>query len=340
MINHVAELKERETSPAARRAPRLRIAVVIPCFNEELTIAQVVREFRHELPAAKIYVFDNNSTDRTAQLAREAGATVIMERRQGKGFVIQSMFRRIDADVYITVDGDGQLPSATVHTLLAPILNDEADMVVGSRLTPQSRAEFKRVNRIGNRLILAILNLFFRIRLTDILSGYRAFNRRFIKSIPLFGGGFEIETELTIKAIVRGYRIVEVPIDMGQRPPGSVSKVNLWRDGLTILYTILALFRDYQPLTFFGLSGLGLILTGVVLGFIMLAGIPKSFSPSPLFVGTIVIIPIFIGSLSLAVGLILHSIARRSQEFEHQLQVLAADVERREAEPFERNSLT
>src|SRR5256714_2534223 len=209
---------------------RVKTAVLIPCYNEEITIAGVVRDFRNELPAASICVFDNNSTDAGAERAGAAGAQVIHEPRRGKGFVVQSIFRHINANVYVLVDGDATYPAAAVHSLVAPIASGEADMVVGSRLHARSRSEFKHLNRWANRLVLFILKLVFDVRLTDVLSGYRAFSRPFVKNLALFGGGFEIETELTIKAVARGYRIVEVPVDLGVRPAGSHSKIHFFRD--------------------------------------------------------------------------------------------------------------
>jgi len=243
---------------------RAQAAVLIPCYNEEITIAGVVRDFRNELPGALICVFDNNSTDATAERARAAGAQVIHEPRRGKGFVVQSIFRHIDADVYVLVDGDATYPAAAVHSLIEPIAAGNADMVVGSRLHAHSRSEFKHLNRWANRLVLFILRLVFGVRLTDVLSGYRAFNRSFVKNLALFGGGFEIETELTIKAVARGYRLVEVPVDLAVRPEGSHSKIHFFRDGMLILTTILTLFRDYKPLTFFGSLGL-LFLTAALI---------------------------------------------------------------------------
>ena len=250
------------TDPPAR----LRIAVLIPCYNEELTIAEVVRQFRAEVPDAGIYVFDNNSTDRTVEKAREAGALVSYERRQGKGFVVQSMFREGDADVYIMVDGDGTYPPAGVHKLIEPIVRGEADMTVGSRLHGESDSQFKSFNRFGNRMFLSVLNTTFKVKITDMLSGYRGFNRKFVKNIPLFGGGFETETELTIKALERGYRIVEVPVNLTHRPEGSFSKIRIGQDGARILQMLLSLFRDYKPLTFFGSAGLFLIFLGLIPG--------------------------------------------------------------------------
>jgi glycosyltransferase involved in cell wall biosynthesis len=303
-----------------------QVAVLIPCYNEERTVGGVVKEFQSQLPDASIYVFDNNSTDQTVARAREAGATVFHENRQGKGFVVQSMFRQVEADVYIMVDGDGTYPAAAVQALLAPILNRQADMVVGSRLHAQSRSEFKQLNALGNRLVLSLLNAIFRVRLTDILSGYRSFNRNFVKSLPLFGGGFEIETELTIKAIERGFRIVEIPINLTHRPSGSHSKIKFFRDGTIILNTLLALFRDYKPLTFFGSAGLVLLALALVPGLIVIVDFVHTSLVGRVSLAVLAVILAGCGLLSLTVGLILHSIARRAQEFEYQFQVLAEQL--------------
>jgi glycosyltransferase involved in cell wall biosynthesis len=311
------------------RQRELRIAVLIPCLNEETTIGEVIAQFRDALPEAEIYVGDNNSTDRTVQVAEQAGAIILREARQGKGYVTQTMFRRIDADVYVIVDGDGTYPAGAVTDLLKPVLTGEADMVVGSRLHAQSRSQFHQLNAFGNRLVLRLLNFIFRVKLTDILSGYRAFSRSFVKSLPLFGGGFEIETELTIKAVARGFRIVEVPIDLVHRPAGSHSKIRLFRDGAIIINTILALFRDYKPLTFFGSAAL------VLFAF----ALPPSLKVFLEFLrtGTIINLPLALlaialvlsGLLSITVGLVLHSIARRAQEFEYQIQVIAEQLDLR-----------
>jgi glycosyltransferase involved in cell wall biosynthesis len=312
-----------ENPPRDYRASR--IAVLIPCYNEEATVAEVVKQFQAQLPAAHVYVFDNNSSDATVARAREAGASVLHEHRQGKGFVTQAMFREVDADIYVMVDGDNVFPAHIVHRLIAPVLSGVADMVVGSRLHSESRSEFKQLNRWGNRLVLSLLNFIFGVHLTDILSGYRAFNRKFVKGLPLFGGGFEIETELTIKAIERGYRIQEVPVDLTHRPAGH-SKVNFFRDGFVIVNTILALFRDYRPLTFFGAGGLGLMLAGLIpIGFMLL-----NFAHLGQFVrlasAVISVGLLLCGLLSMTVGLVLHSIARRSQELEYHLQVLTDEL--------------
>jgi len=257
---------------AVQADARGHVALLIPCFNEELTVGRVVAEFREQLPGASVYVFDNNSTDRTADEARRAGAFVIPEWRQGKGYVVQAMFRKVDADFYVMVDGDGTYPASAVGRLLAPVVEGRADMVVGSRLHADSQSQFRQLNRWGNRLVRATLNSIFGVRLTDILSGYRAFNRAFVKGLPLFGGGFEIETELTIKAVERGFRIREVPIDLTHRPEGSHSKIQFVRDGFLIVNTTLTLFRDYKPLTFFGATGLLLVLLAAVCGALALFG--------------------------------------------------------------------
>jgi glycosyltransferase involved in cell wall biosynthesis len=315
-----------ETARRDARASRPVVAVLIPCYNEELTVGEVVTEFRAQLPEADIYVFDNNSTDRTVERARAAGALVRFERRQGKGYVVQSMFRLVDADIYVMVDGDGTYPPADVHALIAPVLGDEADMVVGSRLHGESASEFRSLNRAGNKLFLSVLNSVFKVEITDMLSGYRAFSRRFVKGLPLFGGGFETETELTIKALERGYRVVEVPVDLTTRPAGSFSKLRVVRDGLRISNTILTLFRDYKPLTFFGSIGLCLGALGLVPGLVVVVeffetGLVPRLPSAVLAMGLMLA-----GMLSATIGLVLHTIVRRSQESDHQLRTMLEEL--------------
>jgi glycosyltransferase involved in cell wall biosynthesis len=301
--------------------PHSKTAILIPCYNEELTIGQVVRDFRAEIPGAEIYVFDNNSTDRTAELAREAGAQVVYERRQGKGFVVQSMFCQVEADVYVMVDGDGTYPAGEVHKLIQPILLGEAEMVVGSRLMEASDSEFRLLNRLGNGFFLEVINFIFKVKLSDVLSGYRAFNREFVKSIPVFGGGFETEVELTIKALARGYRITEVPVRLTSRPEGSFSKIRIVQDGLVILNTILTLFRDYKPLTFFGGMGLFLIVLGFVPGVVVIVEFIKTGLVPRLPSAVLAVGLVLSGMLLFVVGLVLHTITRRFQELEHQLKL-------------------
>jgi glycosyltransferase involved in cell wall biosynthesis len=219
-----------------------RVAVLIPCFNEESTIADVITDFRAALPSAEIYVFDNNSTDRSVNLAIGAGAHVVREPRQGKGYVLQSMFRSVDADVYLIVDGDQTYPAEAAPSLFEPLLGDRADMVVGSRLHRSSASEFEMVNRLGNQFFVALSRLLFGISLTDVLSGYRAFTRDVVRKVKLTSGGFQVETELTIKTVRAGFRIMEVPVNQRLRRPGSRSKLRPWHDGLAILAKMLALW--------------------------------------------------------------------------------------------------
>ena len=305
---------------------RKRIAVLIPCYNEELTVGSVVKQFREVLPTAEVYVFDNNSTDRTVEVARLAGASVAKEKRQGKGFVVQSMFQQVDADIYVMVDGDGTYPPQDVRRLIEPILTEEADMVVGSRLHNGSRSEFKSLNRLGNRLFLALLNWTFKVEITDLLSGYRAFTRQIVKELPLFGGGFETETELTIKALARGYRIAEIPVNLTHRPEGSFSKIRIVHDGLLIANTIMVLFRDYKPLTFFGSLGLLFTSLGLIPGLLVIfefmkTGLIRHFPSAVLAVGLVLT-----GMFLTMVGLILHTIVRRSQEFDHQIRTISNEL--------------
>lgn len=293
-----------------------KIAVLIPCFNEERTVGEVVAAFRAQLPEASVYVYDNNSTDRTVEAARGAGAIVARERRQGKGFVLQTMFREIDADIYVMVDGDGTYPASSVRDLIAPVLDGSADMVIGSRLHPSSRSHFSRLNRLGNRLFLGVLHAVFHTHISDLLSGYRAFSREFVKSVPLVTGGFQIETEMTIKAIERGYRIAEVAVDLGGRPAGSHSKINVVHDGVRILATIFALFRDFKPLAFFGALGALSILAGLIPGTVVVVeflrtGLVPRLPSAVLAVGLVLA-----GILAWVVGILLHVTIRRVRELE------------------------
>jgi glycosyltransferase involved in cell wall biosynthesis len=298
-----------------------RIAVLIPCYNEELTIAGVVQDFHRELPGAAIYVFDNNSADQTIVRAEEAGAIIGREPRQGKGNVMQAMFRDVDADIYVLVDGDATYPAEAVHDLIAPVARREADMVVGARL--HDRSEFKALNRTGNRIFRWVLNFIFQEKLQDILSGYRVFSRRFVKGLPLFGGGFEVETELTIKALERRERIIEIPIDLISRPEGSHSKIRLFRDGIGILFTILALFRDYKPLTFFGGLGALSVAVGFIPGTIVIVEFLETGLVARLPSALLAVGFVQIGFLLLTIGLVLHTTVRRFQESDHQLRSIA-----------------
>jgi glycosyltransferase involved in cell wall biosynthesis len=246
----------------------LRTAVLIPCHNEEVTIGKVVDDFKRELPDSAIYVFDNCSTDSTAAIAAEHGAMVIKEPRKGKGFVVESMFDRIDSDFYVLVDGDDTYPAHFVRKLLEPVMAGDADMVVGARLTNYDADSFRPMHVLGNNLVRRLVNWMGRSQLTDIMSGFRAFSRRVVERIPVVSAGFEIETELTIQMLYYRLKIIEVAIPYQARPQGSQSKLRTFQDGLRVLWKIFSLFRAFKPLTFFG--GLGIVF--LILG--LLAGIP------------------------------------------------------------------
>lgn len=295
------------------------IAIIIPCYNEEKTIAEVVRNFKRQLPAAEIYVFDNNSTDRTVQEATAAGAVVRHEMRQGKGYVIRSMFKEVEADVYVMVDGDGTYPDEQVHSLINPVLEGRADMVIGSRLHSRSRSRFKIPNKIGNLLFRTILNFLFRVKITDLLSGFRAISRNVVKGLPFLSCGFESETELTVKCLERGFRVIEIPIDLAPRPAGSESKIQIFRDGLLILNTLFSLARDYQPLTFFGLGGLLLGGCGLIPGFIVIDEYLNTGQILRLPFAVLAVGLVLSGLLVIFAGVVLHAIDRRFQELDYQM---------------------
>jgi len=244
----------------------VRIAVVIPCYNEELTIAKVIDDFRRELPDAEVVVVDNCSTDRSAAIAAEHGAIVLREPRQGKGYVVDSMLAKVDADVYVMVDGDDTYPAERVHALLKPVLVGEADMCVGARLETFSGGSFRPLHVFGNKLVRFLVNWMAGTRLSDIMSGYRAFGRQVADRVPLTAAGFEVETEFTVQALFHRLRIVEVQVPYRARIAGSVSKLHTLRDGFRVLWTIFTLFLKLKPLTFFGAVGLLLFTAGLAAG--------------------------------------------------------------------------
>jgi len=241
-----------------------KIAVVIPCLNEEATIGKVVDDFRRALPEAEIHVLDNASTDRTGQVASEHGATVERVKLRGKGSVVARMMELVPGDVLIMVDGDDTYPAEAARQLLAPILANEADMVVGTRLQSYSDKAFRRLHVMGNRLVRGLINLIFRCKLTDIMSGYRAFTAELARNVPLTSVGFEVETELTLQTLYHGFVLKEVPIEYRQRPPGSSSKLRTCRDGFRVIWTIFNIFRSVKPLTFFGSLALFLLALGIL----------------------------------------------------------------------------
>jgi glycosyltransferase involved in cell wall biosynthesis len=238
---------------------KARVTVAIPCHNEAPTIAKVVSDFRGQLPEAEVLVCDNCSTDGTAEAARAAGARVIREKRKGKGYALQTILETVDSDVCVLVDGDDTYFAEDVHALLAPVLADRADMVVGDRLQEASSQALSDLHRFGNRAILAIVNMAFRTSFKDVLSGYRVMNRNFMRSVPLITGGFEIETELTLQALEKGMAIEELPVRYRARPEGSFSKLSPFADGYRILMSMAVLLRNHRPLYFFSLLALALV---------------------------------------------------------------------------------
>lgn len=275
-----------------------KIAVLIPCYNEELTVAKVIKDFKKELPTATIYVYDNNSSDNTSKIALEEGAIVKKEYRQGKGNVVRSMFRDIDADIYIMIDGDDTYPAEFVHDLIKPVKEEVADIVIGDRHTNGTyQEENKRpMHNFGNHLVKTLINKLFHADLKDIMSGYRVFNKKFVKNMPVNSSGFEIETEITLHSLDKKFLIKEIPIEYRDRPEGSFSKLNTVSDGIRVLKTILWVFKDYKPLTFFT------ILTGIFFIFSLLIGTPVILE----YISTEQVLKI--PSAILAVGLMLISI--------------------------------
>lgn len=231
-----------------------KIAVLIPCYNESATIEKVVKDYRDALPEAEIYVYDNNSTDGTDEIARSAGAIVRYEYRQGKGNVIRSMFREVEADCYLMIDGDDTYPAENAKDMVDLVLNKGVDMVIGDRLSSTYFIENKRpFHNMGNRIVRGLINILFQSNVRDIMTGYRAFSRLFVKSFPVLSKGFEIETEMTIHALDKNFLVEEIPVAYRDRPAGSVSKLNTVSDGLKVLKTIGALFREYRPFLFFSI---------------------------------------------------------------------------------------
>ena len=244
------------------------IAVLIPCYNEALTVGKVVDDFKKELPQAKIYVYDNNSKDDTYAIAKQHGAIVRYEPNQGKGNVVRSMFREIEADYYVLVDGDDTYPAEDVHAMLEEMVKYNADMIVGDRLSNGTYGSENKRNfhGFGNNLVRSLINRLFKGNVTDIMTGYRIFSKRFVKVFPLMSNGFEIETEMTIFALANKCKIRSVDITYRDRPEGSFSKLNTFSDGFKVLLTIFNLLKAYKPLLFFSLVGLAFVVFGVIVG--------------------------------------------------------------------------
>jgi len=291
-----------------------KITIGIPCYNEELSIKKVIEDFKRELPEAQIFVIDNNSKDKTAEIARNAGAQVFSEKKQGKGFAVQKLFEIFDGDILVLVDGDDTYPAESVKKLLEPVINEEAEMTVGNRIHRRNAKNFSQSHWLGNKFLTRSLNFLFRTKLKDMESGFRAMDKKFIESSALLASGFGIEPELTIQAIEKGMRIKEIMIDVRPREKGSNSKLNAVRDGTIVLYTVISLFRDYKPLQFFTLVAFVFSLFTVGLGWYSVrdyvaTGIVYHI-PALLVSGFFAIA----GFVSFIAGLILSSIKRRHEE--------------------------
>lgn len=301
-----------------------KIAVLIPCFNESVTIAKVVRDYRAALPEAVIYVYDNNSTDGTDKIAEAEGAIVRYEYRQGKGNVIRSMFRDIEAECYLMIDGDDTYPAEDAQKMVDLVLNKGVDMVIGDRLSSTYFTENKRpFHNFGNRVVRGLINKLFHSDVKDIMTGYRAFSNLFVKGFPVLSKGFEIETEMTIHALDKNFLIEEIPVTYRDRPAGSESKLNTVSDGIKVLTTIANLFRDYKPLMFFSCISLicvllALILFVPVLGEYFSTGIVMRF-PTLIVSGVLGTI----GILLWICGIILHvTVKKHKQLYELMLNIL------------------
>jgi glycosyltransferase involved in cell wall biosynthesis len=302
----------REQHPQTETA-QPRVAVLVPCFNEEAAVATVVADFRNALPSAEIYVYDNNSSDRTRAIAVEAGAKVRSERRQGKGHVVRRMFADIDADIYVLVDGDATYDAASAPRMIETLMADHLDMVVGLRVD-QAEAAYRRGHRTGNWMLTRFLSSVFRQEFKDILSGYRVFSRRFVKTFPVLSDGFEIETELSVHALELALPVAEIETPYYARPQGSFSKLNTWRDGFRILGAIVKLYRSEKPLHFFSVIGGCLALLSVGLAFPVIVtyleqGLVPRLPTAVLSMGLMIL-----AVLSVSSGLVLDTVTRGRRE--------------------------
>lgn len=309
----MADLQTERTVMPPGTAGALEIAVLIPCYNEEAAIAAVVRDFRAALPGAGIYVYDNNSNDRSREVARAAGAVVEHEVRQGKGHVVRRMFADVEADIYVLVDGDATYDAPSAPRMVQRLVDGHLDMVVAAR-RDREEAAYRPGHRLGNRLLTGFVTSVFGSNVSDLLSGYRVFSRRFVKSFPVLSGGFEIETELTVHALQLELPVAEIDTPYFARPPGSASKLNTWIDGLRILGTIFKLYRSERPLRFFSLIGILLACLSVVLAVPVIAtylreGIVPRF-PTAILSSAIMILAF----LSIFSGLILDTVTRGRRE--------------------------
>ena len=291
------------------------ISILIPCFNESVTIGKVISDLKKALPDADIYVYDNNSTDGTDKVAKKAGAIVRYEYRQGKGNVVRSMFRDIDADCYLMIDGDDTYPAEKAKEMCDLILSGKADMVIGDRLSSTYFKENKRpFHNFGNVLVRWFINVLFKTNLKDIMTGYRAFSKEFVKGFPVLSKGFEIETEMTIHAVDKNFKLIEIPVEYRDRPEGSVSKLNTFKDGFKVLMMIKTLFKEYKPRVFFNILSFISFVAGIILNIppfveYFKTGLVSKF-PSLIVGGFFIIVSL----LLMITGIILEVIAKKHKQ--------------------------
>ena len=285
-------------------SPNTKIVILIPCLNEEITIGKVIRDFQAAIPEAEIIVFDNNSTDRTAAIALECGAKVIEETRPGKGYVVSSMFRKVEADY----------SAEHVRQLLEPVMEDRADMAVGARLAEYTDKSFRPLHVFGNNLVRKLVNWIFDNKLTDIMSGYRAYSRELVQSIPILSTGFEVETEMTIRILDYGFRIEEVQLPYRERPEGSEAKLRTFHDGFRVLTEIARIAKAYKPFTFFGLVGLALILAGGVSGIWVILDYLEDEYVNTVPTAILATGLMLLGFGSIGIGILLNTISYRFRE--------------------------
>jgi len=292
-----------------------KIAVLIPCYNEEKTIEKVINDFKTALPDAVIYVYDNNSIDNTASIAKKAGAVVRHEYQQGKGNVVRRMFREIEAECYIMTDGDDTYPAEFAPAMVRKVLEHHADMVVGDRLSSTYFQENKRpFHNFGNTLVRSSINFLFKNDIKDIMTGYRAFSYGFVKTFPVLSKGFEIETEMTIHAVDKNFKIVEVPVTYRDRPIGSVSKLNTYKDGMKVLKTIGTLFKEYKPMVFFSIFTVFFILISLILGIPVVNDYLKTGLVLRFPTLIVSCISLVIGVLSFITGIILDVVSKKHKQ--------------------------
>jgi len=298
---------------------KAKIVILIPCLNEEITIGKVIHDFQYAISEAKIIVFDNNSTDRTAAIARESGAEVIPESRPGKGHVVASMFRKVDADYYVIVDGDDTYSAEHVWKLLEPVMKEQADMAVAVRLAEYTATSFRPLHVFGNNLVRRLVNWIFKSNLSDIMSGYRVFSRELVQSIPILSSGFEVETEITIRILDYGFRIKEVPLPYRERPEGSVSKLRTFHDGFRVLAEIARIAKAYKPFTFFGGIGLAFILVGGISGIWVILDYLEDEYVNKVPTAILATGFMLLGFGSMGIGILLNTISYRFRENMRQL---------------------